>query len=64
MYASFVRCAVNATGDGLKTATDAMDGFLSSVSGGMDCLPSYVEVCILACHAKILCILATVLLTP
>ena len=39
------RCAVNATADGLNTATDAMDGFLSSVSGGMDCLPSYVEVC-------------------
>jgi len=40
----FVRCAVNATADGLKIATDAMDGFLSSVSGGIDCLPSYVEV--------------------
>ena len=40
----FVRCAVNATAGGLGTATNAMDGFLSSVSGGMDCLPSYVEV--------------------
>ena len=41
---TFCRCAVNATAGGLGTATNAMDGFLSSVSGGMDCLPSYVEV--------------------
>ncbi|XP_065906804.1 presequence protease, mitochondrial-like isoform X4 [Dysidea avara] len=37
------RCALNATADGIEVATNAMDGFLSSVTGGMDCLPSYVE---------------------
>ncbi|XP_065906341.1 presequence protease, mitochondrial-like [Dysidea avara] len=37
------RCALNATADGIEVATNAMDGFLTSITGGMDCLPSYVE---------------------
>jgi len=40
----FPRCAFNATADGIEVATDAMDGFLASITGGIDCLPSYVEV--------------------
>jgi len=36
------RCVLNATADGIEVATDAMDGFLASVTGGIDSLPSYV----------------------
>jgi len=38
------RCVINTTADGNEVATNAMDSFLSSITGGMDCLPSYVEV--------------------
>ena len=40
----FARCALNATADSIEVATNAMDGFLASITGGIDCLPSYVEV--------------------
>jgi len=38
------RCAIIATADGIEIATNAMDGFFSSITGGMDCPPSYVEI--------------------